>query len=71
MTEYTIVIEDAGANFSAYVLGLDGCIATGRTVEEVESNMREAIEFHLEGMHLHGDQIPSHMPIVKTVQVAT
>jgi predicted RNase H-like HicB family nuclease len=29
MTEYTIVIENAGSNFSAYVLGLDGCIATG------------------------------------------
>jgi predicted RNase H-like HicB family nuclease len=71
MTEYTIVTEDAGPNFSAYVLGLDGCIATGQSVEEVEDNMRDAIEFHLEGMRLHGDQLPSHMPIVKTVQVAS
>jgi predicted RNase H-like HicB family nuclease len=71
MTEYSIVIEDAGSNLSAYVLGLDGCVATGPTVEEVENNMREAIEFHLEGMRLHGDKLPSHMPIVKTVQVAT
>ena len=71
MTEYTIVIEDAGPNFSAYVLGLDGCIATGQSVEEVEDNMRDAIEFHLEGMRLHGDHLPSHMPIVKTVQVAS
>jgi predicted RNase H-like HicB family nuclease len=52
-------------------LGLDGCIATGQSVEEVEDNMRDAIEFHLEGMRLHGDQLPSHMPIVKTVQVAS
>lgn len=71
MTEYSIVIEDAGSNLSAYVLGLDGCIATGQTVEEVENNMREAIEFHLEGMRLHGDQLPTRMPIVKTVQVAS
>lgn len=71
MTEYTIVIEDAGANFCAYVLGLDGCIATGHTVEEVTDNMRDAIEFHLEGMRLHGDQLPSEMAIVKTVQVAS
>jgi predicted RNase H-like HicB family nuclease len=71
MTEYTIVIEDVGSNFCAYVLGLDGCIATGQTVDEVETNMRDAIEFHLEGMRLHGDQLPSHMPIVKTVQVAS
>ena len=71
MTEFTIVIEDAGSNFSAYVLGLDGCIATGQSVEEVVNNMRDAIEFHLEGMRLHGDQLPSHLPIVKTVQVAS
>ena len=71
MTEYTIVIEDAGSNFSAYVVGLDGCIATGRTVEEAERNMRDAIEFHLEGMKLHGDQLPLRMPIVKTVRIAS
>ena len=52
MTGYTIVIEDAGSKFSAYVLGLDGCIATGQSVEEVENNMRDALEFHLEGMRL-------------------
>ena len=71
MTEYTIVIEDAGSNFSAYVLGLDGCISTGKTVEEVTENMRGALEFHLEGMRLHGDKLPEQMPIVKTVQVAS
>jgi len=65
------VIEDAGSNFSAYVVGLDGCIATGHTVEEVEHNMRDAIEFHLEGMRLHGDQLPSHMSLVKIVHVAS
>jgi predicted RNase H-like HicB family nuclease len=69
MTEYTIAIEDAGNNFSASVVGLDGCVATGQTVEDVELNLREAIKSHLEGMRLIGDQIPSHMPIVKTVQV--
>jgi predicted RNase H-like HicB family nuclease len=52
-------------------LGLDGCIVTGQTVEGVENNMRDAIEFHLEGVRLHGDQLPSRMPIVKTVQVAS
>lgn len=71
MTEYTIVIEDAGSDFSAYVVGLDGCIATGRTMEDVENSIREAIAFHLEGMRLHGDQIPSQVPIVKTVEVAS
>jgi predicted RNase H-like HicB family nuclease len=71
MTEYTIVIEDAGSNYSAYVIGLDGCISTGKTVEETAEKMRQAIEFHLEGMRLHGDKLPKNMPIVKTVQVAS
>jgi predicted RNase H-like HicB family nuclease len=71
MTEYNIVIEDAGSNFSAYVVGLDGCISTGKTVEEVTENMCEAIEFHLEGMRLHGDELPRHLPIVKTVQITS
>lgn len=52
--QYTIIIENAGANFSAYVPDLPGCIATGRTVEETTNNMREAIEFHLDGMRRMG-----------------
>ena len=71
MTEYTIVIEDAGTNFAAYVIGLDGVITTGKTVDEIIENMREAIPFHLEGMRLNGDQLPEHLPLVKTIQVST
>ena len=52
MTEYTIVIEDAGTNFAAYVVGLDGIITTGQTIDEVIENMREAIPFHLEGTRI-------------------
>jgi predicted RNase H-like HicB family nuclease len=65
MTEYTIVIEDAGTNFAAYVIGLDGVITTGKTVDEVVENMREAIPFHLEGMRLNSDELLEPMPIVK------
>jgi predicted RNase H-like HicB family nuclease len=71
MTEYSIVIEDVGTNFCAYVLGLDGCIATGQTIEQVEDTVRDALQFHLEGMRLRGDQLASHMPIMKSVQVAS
>ena len=70
MTEYTIVIEDAGANFGAYVIGLDGVVTTGKSVDEVIENMREAIPFHLEGMRSNSDRLPEHMPLVKTIQVA-
>ena len=50
MKKYLIVIEKTVTGFSAYSPDLDGCIATGASREEVERNMREAIEFHIEGM---------------------
>jgi predicted RNase H-like HicB family nuclease len=71
MTDYTIVIEDAGSNYAAYVIGLDGVITTGKTVEEVVENMHEAIPFHLEGLRLQGGELPAHLPIVKTIHVAS
>ena len=55
---YAIVIEKAGSNYSAYVPDLPGCIATGLTVEETEAEIREAIEFHLEGMREDGLSVP-------------
>ncbi len=56
MHKFLIVIESAGANFSAYSPDLLGCIATGATREETESNMLEAIQLHLEG--LREDNVP-------------
>ena len=50
MTRWAVVIERAESNYSAYVPDLPGCIATGKTVAEVEREIREAIEFHIEGM---------------------
>jgi predicted RNase H-like HicB family nuclease len=46
---YAVVIEMAGANYSAYVPDLPGCVATGDTREEAERELREAVRFHLEG----------------------
>ena len=51
---YAIVIEKTESNYSAYVPDLPGCVATGAAVEEVEVQIREAIEFHLEGMREDG-----------------
>ncbi|PYQ83686.1 MAG: hypothetical protein DMG02_33320, partial [Acidobacteria bacterium] len=51
---YAIVIENAGSNYSAYVPDLPGCVATGATLEETEQSIRDAIEFHLEGMREDG-----------------
>ena len=58
MKKYAVIIERAENNYSAYVPDLPGCIATGPTPEEVEREIREALEFHLEGMRLVGEKIP-------------
>ena len=67
---YAIVIEDAGANFSAYVPDLPGCVATGATIEEVEDRIRGAIEMHLAGMREDGDPIPPPSSQVEYIDVA-
>jgi predicted RNase H-like HicB family nuclease len=58
MKRYLVVIEETGTGYSAYSPDLAGCVSTGRTREEVEKNMQEAIEFHLEGMRLEGLRVP-------------
>lgn len=67
---YAIVIEKAGNNYSAYVPDLPGCVATGATVEEAEAQIREAIEFHLDGMREDGTEIPRPESRVEYVDVA-
>lgn len=59
MYRFLIIIESGSRNYSAYVPDLPGCIATGRTLEEVEKNMREAIEMHIQGMIEDGEPIPT------------
>jgi predicted RNase H-like HicB family nuclease len=58
MKHYPIVVEETGAGFSAYSPDLPGCISTGATRGEVEANMREAVEFHIEGLRLDGLPVP-------------
>ena len=58
MRHYAVVIEKTGMGFGAYVPDLPGCVSTGRTLEETERRIREAIEFHLDGMREDGDAIP-------------
>jgi predicted RNase H-like HicB family nuclease len=55
---YAVVIEKAGANFSAYVPDLPGCVATGDTSEDAEREISEAIKFHLEGLAEDGIAAP-------------
>ena len=58
MSRYLIVIETTGTGFSAYSPDLLGCVSTGATRTKVEANMKEAIEFHLDGMKEEGYPIP-------------
>jgi predicted RNase H-like HicB family nuclease len=67
---YAIVIEKAEGNYSAYVPDLPGCVATGETVQEVELQIREAIEFHLEGLREDGLPIPAPASRVEYVEIA-
>ena len=67
---YAIVIEQAKGNFSAYVPDLPGCVATGATIAEVESEIREAISFHVEGLREDGLPVPSGASQVEYVEVA-
>lgn len=55
---YAVVIEQGKRNFSAYVPDLPGCIATGKTVEDVKTKMAQAIEWHLEALAEEGQAIP-------------
>ena len=67
---YAVVIENAGPNFSAYVPDLPGCVATGVTLTEAEAAIREAIEFHLDGLREDGSPIPPPSSRVEYVEVA-
>ena len=67
---YAIVIEKAQDNYSAYVPDLPGCVATGASLEEVETHIREAIEFHLDGLREDGTPPPPPSSHVEYVEVA-
>ena len=57
--QYLIVIEKTETGYSAYSPDINGCVATGDTRKEVERSIREAIEFHLEGLRKEGYKVHS------------
>ena len=67
---YAVVIEKAEGNYSAYVPDLPGCVATGATFTEVETEIRDAIAFHLEGMREDGVVLPAPSSQVEYIEVA-
>jgi len=54
MSRYVVVIERGGTSWGAHVPDLPGCVAVGETREEVRQLIREAIEFHIDGLKQEG-----------------
>jgi predicted RNase H-like HicB family nuclease len=65
MKKYLVVVEKTETGYSAYSPDLEGCVATGHSREEVEREMQEAIEFHLDGLAM-GSQFQSRALIRDT-----
>ena len=67
---YAVVFEKSSTGYAAYVPDLPGCVTTGRTLEETEKLIQEAIEFHVEGMRLHGERVPEPTTATSYVEVS-
>ncbi len=65
---YAVVIEKADGNYAAYVPDLPGCVATGATVAEIESEIRAAIRFHIDGLKEDGLPVPSPSSIAEYIE---
>jgi predicted RNase H-like HicB family nuclease len=53
-----VILEKSDTNYSAYIPELEGCIATGNSIQDTINNIEEAVAFHLEGMKEEGLNIP-------------
>ncbi|HLZ22015.1 MAG TPA: type II toxin-antitoxin system HicB family antitoxin [Ktedonobacterales bacterium] len=69
MPRYVIIIEPGKHNYSAYVPDVPGVAATGATIGEVTDELRDALEFHLEGLQLAGEPLPEPSVIASAVDV--
>jgi predicted RNase H-like HicB family nuclease len=69
MHRFLVVIEKAEGNYSGYSPDLPGCIATGRTREEAERNMHDAIELHVRGLVEDNLPIPESRSFAEYVAV--
>jgi predicted RNase H-like HicB family nuclease len=68
--KYLIVIEKTDAGYSAYSPDLPGCVSTGTTQEETERNMKDAIEFHIDGLRAEGYPVSAPATCSAYVEVA-
>ncbi|TAK50930.1 MAG: type II toxin-antitoxin system HicB family antitoxin [Betaproteobacteria bacterium] len=66
---YLVVVEKGETSYGAYVPDLPGCVAAAETKDEVLNLIREAIEFHLEGLRDEGAPIPAPQSTSELVEV--
>jgi predicted RNase H-like HicB family nuclease len=66
---YLVIIEEGTDSFGAYVPDLPGCVAVGKTKEEVLELMQEAIEFHIEGLQEDNEPIPNPSSSIEYIDV--
>lgn len=62
---YLVIYESGHGNLSGFAPDVPGCASTGSSIEELRNNLREAIEFHLEGLAQDGDSIPAATHVVE------
>ncbi len=67
--KYAVVIEKSETGFGAYVPDLAGCLAAGESLSETEQLIREAIEFHLDGLREDGLAVPDPTAVAQYVEV--
>lgn len=70
MTKYVALIAKTRTGYSAHVPDLPGCIAAAKTYSRIVKLIHEAIEFHIEGMLLHGEDVPQPTTLAEVVEVA-
>ncbi len=66
---YAVVFEKSRTGYGAYIPDLPGCVAAAPTLTETEKLIREAMEFHLEGMREDGDEIPVPTTFAEMVEI--
>jgi predicted RNase H-like HicB family nuclease len=70
MKEYIVIYEKGDTNWGAIVPDLPGCVSIGDTFEEVQENIKEAMELYLEILTERGEKIPDPKTKIGTVQIA-
>jgi predicted RNase H-like HicB family nuclease len=67
---YAVIFEQAEHNWAAYVPDLPGCISTGKTLEDTERNIQEAVRGHIAVLKEFGEPVPKPTSVVKEIEIS-